>query len=388
MRLVYSLAVLVPLFLAPGPVSAQTEAKKPVPRVSGEVTAVDASARQLVVKPDNGGSATVRIAEQARILRVPDGEKDPQKFTKISVNDISEGDRVLARGPMDADGTTLAANTVYVMSKSDLAQRRAQERSEWQKRGVSGSVVGLDPSSKEITISVRGPQGLKPLVVAVNDKTLYRRYAPDSVRSSDAKPSSWDGLKMGDEVHALGEKNADGTRLQAEQIYAGAFQTIAATVVSADTASNTIRVAQLPGKQPITVHLTPETMLRRLPPQMAMMMAQRMHGGGAAAAPPRGAAPSTESGSAPRAGSQPPGARPNGNFDLRQMLERMPPLAAGELKPGDALILSSSKGTDPANITAIRVVAGVEPFLAAAPRGNSGEVNLGEWSMDVSVPGQ
>ncbi|HSM76168.1 MAG TPA: hypothetical protein VLT57_01005, partial [Bryobacteraceae bacterium] len=99
------------------------------------MTAVDASARQLVVKPDNGGSATVRMAEQARILRVPDGEKDPQKFTKISVNDISEGDRVLARGPMDADGTTLAANTVYVMSKSDLAQRRAQERSEWQKRG-------------------------------------------------------------------------------------------------------------------------------------------------------------------------------------------------------------------------------------------------------------
>jgi hypothetical protein len=66
----------------------------------------------------------------------------------------------------------------------------------------------------------------------------------------------------------------------------------------------------------------------------------------------------------------------------------MPALNLGELKPGNALILSSSKGDDPSSITAFRVVAGVEPFLAAAPRGNSGEVNLGDWSMEASAPAE
>ena len=38
-----------------------------------------------------------------------------------------------------------------------------------------------------------------------------------------------------------------------------------------------------------------------------------------------------------------------------------------ELKPGDALIISSTRAAD-RSLTAIAVVAGVEPFLAAAPR--------------------
>lgn len=391
MRVVSILAVTLAAIM-PALAFAQTEAKKQVPRVSGEVAAVDASARKLTVKADNGTPATVHIADQARIVRVPEGEKDPKKFIAITVGGISVGDRVLARGPLEPDGATLSAAVVYVLSKGDVAQQHQQERVEWQKRGVSGSIVGLDPASKEITISVRTREGLKPLLVDVSGNTSYRRYAPDSVRSSDAKVSAWDELNLGDEVHILGDKSEDGAHLRAEQIYSGAFQTIAATVVSVDAASNTIQVAQLPGKQAIVVRTTPDTMLRRLPAQMATMMAMRMHGGaaggqgGAPGSQSRGGAPAHEDAS--RAGSQPPDARGNGNFDLRQLLERMPPVTLAELKPGDALILSSSKGSNPANITAIRVVAGVEPFLAAAPRGNSGQVNLGEWSMDMSAPGE
>jgi len=60
----------------------------------------------------------------------------------------------------------------------------------------------------------------------------------------------------------------------------------------------------------------------------------------------------------------------------------MPPLALEDLRPGDALIVSSSKGPDSTNITAITLVAGVEPFLAAAPR-SAGAINLGAWNLDV-----
>ena len=53
-----------------------------------------------------------------------------------------------------------------------------------------------------------------------------------------------------------------------------------------------------------------------------------------------------------------------------------------ELKKGDAVIVSSAKVPGDAPVTAFTFVAGVEPFLAAAPR-SSGQVNLGSWSLDV-----
>ena len=48
------------------------------------------------------------------------------------------------------------------------------------------------------------------------------------------------------------------------------------------------------------------------------------------------------------------------------MLERAPQLMLAELKKGDALIISGSKA-EGSTVTAIALVAGVEPFLAAAP---------------------
>jgi hypothetical protein len=42
------------------------------------------------------------------------------------------------------------------------------------------------------------------------------------------------------------------------------------------------------------------------------------------------------------------------------MLERMPALNLAELKAGDALIISSTKGAEPDKITAITLLAGVE----------------------------
>lgn len=369
---------------------AQTEAKKPQPRVSGEVTAVDGAARKLSIKPDNGGAATVTIAGEARVMRVPPGEKDPHKFVKIAASDISVGDRVLARGQLDSDGVTLSATLVYVMSKGDVAQKARQERTEWQTRGLTGTIVSLDPASKEITISQRSREGLKVLTLAFSDKTIYRRYSPDSMSSANARPSSWADLKVGDEVHVMGGRSADGARVQVDQIYSGAFQTIAATVVSVDPSSNTVMVAELPSKRPVTVHVTPETLLRRLPPEMAAMMTQRLQRGAAGGGEGPGAAGGASRGNSGEGTVSASGSRPrvSGNFDLRQLLERMPALNLSELKPGNALILSSSKGDDPSSITAFRVVAGVEPFLAAAPRGTSGEVNLGDWSMEASAPAE
>lgn len=49
----------------------------------------------------------------------------------------------------------------------------------------------------------------------------------------------------------------------------------------------------------------------------------------------------------------------------QDLLDRLPPLTATELKPGDAVMLVSTAGKDPSRVTAIAFVSGVEAFLTA-----------------------
>ena len=143
------------------------------------------------------------------------------------------------------------------------------------------------------------------------------------------------------------------------------------------------------------VKTNPNSMLRRLPDMMAAMLARRMRGDAVApgaGAPAEGAGRgNAESAPAGRGGFGGPGGRGGfggaANGDLQQVLDRAPQLMLSELKKGDALIISSSKANDGSAITAITLVAGVEPFLAAAPR-TGGQVNLGSWNLDPGGPEQ
>jgi len=49
------------------------------------------------------------------------------------------------------------------------------------------------------------------------------------------------------------------------------------------------------------------------------------------------------------------------------MLDRLPAMPLSELKRGDAIMLSSTTGSDPARVTAVMLLAGVEPLLTASP---------------------
>jgi hypothetical protein len=68
------------------------------------------------------------------------------------------------------------------------------------------------------------------------------------------------------------------------------------------------------------------------------------------------------------------------------MIERAPALALSELKPGDALIVLSTEGVKPSEVTAITVLAGVEPILAAQPKGSE-QMVLGPWNMGMGEGG-
>lgn len=380
---------------------AQTEAPKPVAgRVLGEVTAKDPSGKQLTVKADNGSSYTVTITGETRFLKVAPGEKDLKNAAKIGANDVGVGDRIIARGPVSEEQKTASATSVIVMTKTDLAQKQQHEREEWQQRGSVGLVKEVHPEANEITIESRGRDGVNQTMVIVTPQTQFHRYAPDSVRFADAKPSSLAEIKPGDQLRVLGDKNPDKTKITAESIVSGSFRTLGGTVISTNPATGEIRLNDLETKKPVSIKTNSDTQFKKLPPQAAMFLAMQLNPDAAATIRAR-AAENAGNGGADR-GAAGPGAfqrpaspgqggpggdRPRfggaGRGDIQQMLERMPPFTLAELKPGDPLIISSTVGADQSTVHAITVLSGVEAILTAAPRG---QLNLGTWSLEMQMP--
>jgi len=243
-----------------------------------------------------------------------------------------------------------------------------------------------------------------PLVIEAGNHVEFLRYAPDSVRFSDAKPSSFAEVKVGDQVRVLGDKNPDGTRIKAEAMISGSFRSIAGVIKSIDASSNEITMTDLVAHKPVTVRVTADTTMRRLPQGIAMMLARRVHGAqGGSESGAAGARPATAQGvpgpsrpEAPKPGAGGPpvdqaqaqgqgGGMRRGNMDFQDMLERLPPMTVADLKAGDAVVLSAGDGADPGRVTAINLLAGVEPLLQAAPQG--GRQILGDWNLDIGMGG-
>jgi hypothetical protein len=394
-------AALVTANLGAWAAYAQAPAAK-LDRVIGEVTAIDSGAKRITLKSDAGVVTAATVDDNTDYLRVPPGEKDLKKAAKITLPDVAVGDRAFVRGHLAGDQKSIAAVAVIIMTKSDLAEKHERDREEWKRRGLAGPITAINAQSKEITISTRTREGPKPVVVEIPATVNFRRYSPDSVRFSDAKPGSFADLKAGDQLRVLGDKNADGTRIKAEEIVSGSFRNIAGVIKSIDVGTGgEIKLTDLVEHKPVTVRVTSDTSLRRLPPWMAGMLARRDNGapnsGGPASraegvpGPPRAEGAKPGAGGAPAERAQFPGAGEGGGggmrrggADFQDMLERMPPLKLDELKPGDAIMLSATNGADPASVTAINVLAGVEPLLTAAPQG--GQQIFGNWNFDIGLP--
>ena len=160
-------------------------------RVVGEVKAIDAAAKQMIVKTDKGSTVTVTLTDKTTYQRLPAVEKTLQNAINITFTDVGEGDRVWARGKVAEDRKSMPAVALIVTSKGDLAKKHEAEAAEWRRRGILGVISAIKPDTKEITISTRAAAGPQPVIIPVSDKLEMKRYAPDSIRFSDAKPSAF-----------------------------------------------------------------------------------------------------------------------------------------------------------------------------------------------------
>jgi hypothetical protein len=365
--------------------------------VLGDVTAVNVEASGLAVKTAAGSNVLAMLTPKTAFKRAQPGAATLEGATEIKLSDLAVGDRVFAYGRVSADQKTVLAQLVVVMTKSDIAKKQEHDKAEWSRRGVWGTVTSVNAATKEITISSRTPAGLKPVVVeATGERVAFLRYAPDSVRYADAKPSSFAELKVGDQLRALGERTADGARYKPEEIVSGSFKTILGTVASVDAAAGTVKLTPNGQKQPLTVAVTPSSNLRRIDPTMGQMLAfmvMRQAGGGFGAGQGNARFGGAGGGGGQRPGGQPPasGATPpgggdgqggqrrmmggGGNFDIQEMIDRQPQATLANLKPGDVVIVSSAAGSDATRVTAITLLAGAEPVLVALqtrPAGGAG----------------
>jgi hypothetical protein len=367
MRKFGSILVLCTLaLLASAPVlTAQTSNPAPSPpadpaitslSVMGVVSDFKPDTRQVIVTTAAGSQVTVTLSDRTQFMRIPPGEKTKDKFIKIAPTDFGVGDSVFARGRMSADRKNLPALEFYVMSKGDIAEKKERDRAEWKTRGIAGTISALKADTKEITVDARTAEGQKPIVVAATGDTKFRRYAPDSVRFSDAKSSSFAELKVGDQLRALGTKSADGARFNPEEIVTGAFQTISGSITEIDAEKKEIKIKDLQNQQALTIVVSKDSSMRRLTPEMVTALTPGK----------------------PDPNAKTP-AKPTG--DLQEMFDQLPTFTLQELKPGESIIISSTKGTDATRVTAIAVVSGVGPLLQNAQSGRATAVSLGAMSL-------
>jgi hypothetical protein len=289
---------------------AQTQ---PAKSVVGTVSLFKAETAEIEIKPDNGAPVAL----------------------KITADTMEPGTSNLRR--------------IVVMSATDIVKKNEADRLDWTKRGVSGMVASK--SGNEVTLKIRTLGGESQAVVTVTEKTSFKRYAPDSVKFAEAGNSKLAEISVGDQVRARGVKSEDGLKVTAEDVVFGTFVTKAGTITAVNPETREVTVRDLSTNKAMAIRITADSQIKKMPDMAAMM--------GGMAGMGRGGAPA----GAGRSGG---GAGMGGGMrgmDINAMLERMPLAKLEDLKAGETIVVSSTKGAKSNEVTAIMMLANADSIL-------------------------
>jgi hypothetical protein len=394
-------------------------------RALGEVTSIDLTTKRISVRTETSQQITVNVDDKTLIRRVPPGETNVEKAAVVNFADIAVGDRVLARGKLD--GETLQTRILLIVSSSELARSAEQSRAEWQRRGISGTIVTLDPVTKEIMLRSRTSITASPIRIAASGGDVrFKRYAPNSTHYKDAIPGTFEQLKVGDYLRALGDRSQDGTSFKPEEILAGSFRMAGGIITEVNQSTREVKIKDIQTRQTLTIIISEDSKLRHLPAELLARMEQSMETTATAQAgeaqevrvmTPNGpgmrrimAIPPAEQNQPSRPGQQPssnraavPGAGGPGitmrripqaatptegpqpeNEDYQESVEKLPPINIADLKRGDGVIVSSMGGGDPSRLKVILLVTGVAEFLKRVEEARNTRPG---YELDLALPG-
>src|ERR1039458_9696588 len=259
------------------PLAAQVSTQR---SLVGTVVAFRPEVAEIEIRPDMGDLVAVRLTADTIAQKIAPGERDLKKAESIKVADLSIGDRVLVTLEPDAP----SIRRIVVMTATDIARRKDADRLDWQKRGVAG-IVGSRNANH----------------------TTVKRYAPDSVKFSDAKASKPAEVSVGDQLRARGQKSDDGLHVAADEVVFGTFLVKAGSLSAINPEAKQLTVKELGTNRLLTVTLTDDSQLKEMP-NFVGMMGGASRGGMPAGGPPPGAGLAGSSG--PPAGGR--GGMPGG----------------------------------------------------------------------------
>ena len=375
-------------------VEAAAEQTQSAARLVGTIKTI--SGNTITLATDVGSDVTILVRDTTKFVRIAPGQRDLKDAAPIALADLQTGDRVLVRGNLHSDGKSVLAVSVIAMKKADIADKQAREREEWQKHGIGGLVSSVDATKSIITIALPAIGEKKNVTVHVSKDTILHRYAPDSIKFDDAKHAPLDQIKPGDQLRARGTRSTDGSELTAEEVVSGSFRNIAGTISALDTSAGILTVQDLATKKPITIKITAESQLRKLPQPVAQRIAARLKGfppDAQSSAPASGATnPAANAGQEMNPNGPPPGGsgaggsggtgRPGGGVsgDLQQMINRMPAATLADFQKGDAVMVVATESGANGVSNVITLLGGVEPILEASPKGSASTI-LSPWSL-------
>jgi hypothetical protein len=365
-------------------IASSRQANPAAGRVVGTVQTI--SGNSLTVISDSGPPSNVLVEDGTKLLQIEPGVTDIKQATPFSFAELQTGDRVLVRGALADDGTTIRATSLIAVKKAALAEKQAKDRAEWQ-RGVGGLVTTIDPAASTISVSTNAIGGKKEVTVHFSKDTVFRRYASDSTRFDAARIASLTEMQLGDQLRAKGSRSEGGADFNASEIVSGTFRNIAGTVTSSDPASNTLVVQDLASKAPVTLKITAESQMRKLPPQFAEGLAARFRNQSAGAGGSQSSAqngPPAQPSQRPAAQGTPQGQR-GGGGDFQQMIARMPAASLSDLQKGEAVMVVTTQGNGSDPLTVITLLGGVEPILRSSTKGTQ-EMILSPWSLGGGEP--
>jgi hypothetical protein len=300
-------------------------------RVAGEIIAK--SPDSITLKTDLGPEVQIPLRAETTYLRVLPGVTNLSNAEKITFEDISAGDRVLVRG-----------RTVILLSEAPKTPE--SEPVTARPNGIAGTVSSLNAGEREITVSADGV----PVVIA-GGNALYRRYTDEFARFLDTDLSSFDEIRIGDQLRAYGERAQDTAKFVASRVVFGAFRNLTGTIAAIDAALGTVTVNDLVTRQPVAIRVTERSLVRRVTPDAATVLAERMR----RRTPPA-----------------------NSESNVLQLLSKIPAMPLAELKVGEPVIVASTKGG-----TALALLAGVAPVLASTSRDEG--LFGGRWDLSSEL---
>jgi hypothetical protein len=363
--------------------SAGLAKERSVYQVVGEVMSIEKAPGRVNIKTGANELLAISLDENTVYKRVPPGETNLNKAVTVTLAEIGVGDQVYARGVMSDTGERLAVRQLVIMSKVDILNKHEQQREEWRKRGIVGTISALNNASKEITLLARSADGNKLLIIAAGGDVQFRRYAPESARFSSAQAGSFSELKVGDQLRALGEKSSDGARFTPEEIVSGSFRTVAGTVTEINAATGEIKINEVNTKRPFTVVTTKESLVRRMSPELTALLVPQK---GASAAGAQGnPLPTKPPGSAVLVTNGKPRTAAGAGFDVEEELDKLKVVTISELQPGEMIIVSSTNGKDPSRLTAIAIITDVNALLKSL-QGNVQSSAKNEVNTPLGLP--